>query len=161
MTSGLQPSSQGLCRLLCRAVLWPLKKAALGGLRCAGPVSRAHPSSGQASLVSCLLGSLRARPQQGAELRAGEREPCPRGCACSPTALEAGPANPIHSPGHPALTLLTEGLMWPTRLDMLARGLGSSLIRDTGAPRRHPANKNRCISHQTRRVGRGLRSLPT
>lgn len=33
MNPGLEPGSRGLSRLPGKAVLWPLKKAALGGLR--------------------------------------------------------------------------------------------------------------------------------
>lgn len=77
MNPGLGPGSWGLSRLLGRAVLWPLKKAALGGLRgwpCLEGPSRFGPGLPY-PLCPRLQQGGRGGGGKGAELRSREERP--------------------------------------------------------------------------------------
>ena len=85
--------------------------------------------------------------------------PYPPGCAPSPVTQEAGPIGHIPSPGHPALRLLTEGLVWPKGPDVLAGGLSGPFIKHTGAAPVAPGPQKWLHFSPGQAVGRGLRSL--
>lgn len=141
--------SRGLSRLPCRALLWPLKNAALGGLRGLtlprGPILVWTRPPLSSMPLTAAGGQAESQGRRGLSSWL-----CPRPALDLPR-------------GRPAQSLLTEGFMWPTRLGMLAGVLGGPLTRDAGAAPWHPANHTRSLSHQTRRVvsaGGLQRSLP-